>query len=92
MKLRTVMVPLDGSAFAEAALPLGTLIARRSGATLRLVLVHGAANTGGDEAVAAQVALQDSEREYLRATASRVDPGEPSFPKSISSPGPLARP
>jgi nucleotide-binding universal stress UspA family protein len=75
MKLRTVMVPLDGSAFAEAALPLGTLIARRNGARLRLVLVHGAASTGGDEAAAAQVALQDSEREYLRATASRVDPG-----------------
>jgi nucleotide-binding universal stress UspA family protein len=75
MKLRTVMVPLDGSAFAEAALPLGTLIARRSGATLRLVLVHGAASASGDEAAAAQVALQDSEREYLRTTASRVDPG-----------------
>ena len=75
MKLHTVMVPLDGSTFAEAALPLGTLIARRSGATLRLVLVHGAVAAGSDEAAAVQVVLQDHERDYLRATAARVDPG-----------------
>jgi nucleotide-binding universal stress UspA family protein len=75
MKLRVVMVPLDGSAFAESALPLGAVLARRAGATLRLVLVHGTATAGGDEAAAAQVALQDHEREYLRLTASRADPG-----------------
>lgn len=75
MKLRIVMVPLDGSAFAESALPLGATLARRAGATLRLVLVHGTATAGGDEAAAAQVALQDHEREYLRLTASRLDPG-----------------
>jgi len=75
MKLRIVMVPLDGSTFAEAALPLATALARRAGATLRLVLVHGTATGAGDEAAAAQVALQDHEREYLRGTASRLDPG-----------------
>lgn len=75
MKLRIVMVPLDGSTFAEAALPLATILARRAGATLRLVLVHGTATGAGDEAAAAQVALQDHEREYLRSTASRLDPG-----------------
>jgi nucleotide-binding universal stress UspA family protein len=75
MRIRVVMVPLDGSAFAEAALSLGATLARRAGATLRLVLVHGTVGATGGEAAAAQVALQDSEREYLRATASRLDPG-----------------
>lgn len=91
MKLHTVMVPLDGSAFAEAALPLGTLIARRSGSSLRLALVHGTFAAGSDEAAAAQVALQDHERDYLRATASRVDPGGALVPEVdllAGTPGP----
>lgn len=38
---RTVMVPLDGSTFAEAALPLARAVVDRiDGATLRLVTVH----------------------------------------------------
>jgi nucleotide-binding universal stress UspA family protein len=37
---RSVLVPLDGSAFAEHALPLALSIARRAGATLHLVQVH----------------------------------------------------
>lgn len=37
---RSVLVPLDGSAFAEQALPLATAIARHSGAILQLALVH----------------------------------------------------
>jgi nucleotide-binding universal stress UspA family protein len=36
----TILVPLDGSAFAEQALPLALMIARRAGASLRLVHVH----------------------------------------------------
>jgi nucleotide-binding universal stress UspA family protein len=36
---RTLMVPLDGSAFGEHALPLALMIARRSGATVNLVHV-----------------------------------------------------
>jgi nucleotide-binding universal stress UspA family protein len=36
---RTIMVPLDGSAFSEYALPLALTIARRAGATLNLVHV-----------------------------------------------------
>jgi nucleotide-binding universal stress UspA family protein len=37
--LQTVMVPLDGSVFAERALPLATDIARRAGARLQIVHV-----------------------------------------------------
>ena len=36
----TLLVPLDGSAFAEQALPLALSIARRLNATLDLVRVH----------------------------------------------------
>jgi nucleotide-binding universal stress UspA family protein len=37
---RTVLVPLDGSAFGEHALPLALTIARRAGAAVKLVQVH----------------------------------------------------
>jgi len=40
MMYRSILVPLDGSASAEQALPLACEIARRAGATLRLVHVH----------------------------------------------------
>ena len=38
--LRTLLVPLDGSSLAEHALPHALAIARRTGATIRLVHVH----------------------------------------------------
>jgi nucleotide-binding universal stress UspA family protein len=37
---RSILVPLDGSAFGEHALPVARTIARASGATLHLVQVH----------------------------------------------------
>ncbi len=37
---RSILVPLDGSAFSEHALPMARLLAQRSGATLRLVHVQ----------------------------------------------------
>jgi nucleotide-binding universal stress UspA family protein len=37
---RSIYVPLDGSPFAEQALPLAAEIARRSGALLQVALVH----------------------------------------------------
>lgn len=39
-RYRSVLVPLDGTPFAEHALPLALAIARRSGAALRLLHVH----------------------------------------------------
>src|SRR5690606_27678895 len=38
--IRSILVPLDGSEFSEQALPTAGAIARREGATLRLVSVH----------------------------------------------------
>jgi nucleotide-binding universal stress UspA family protein len=75
MRLKSIMVPLDGSRFAEAALPLATTIAGRSGARLRLVLVHGRASGPGASAAATAVTVQEREREYLNTTSSRLDPG-----------------
>jgi nucleotide-binding universal stress UspA family protein len=40
---RSILVPLDGSLFAEHALPLAASIARRGSAMLHLVHVHGSA-------------------------------------------------
>src|SRR4051794_5058994 len=37
--IRSLLVPLDGSAYAEHALPLAASIARRAGASLRLIRV-----------------------------------------------------
>jgi nucleotide-binding universal stress UspA family protein len=37
---KSIVVPLDGSSFAEYALPIARSIARRAGATLQLVHVH----------------------------------------------------
>jgi nucleotide-binding universal stress UspA family protein len=37
---RNILIPLDGSAFAEHALPFAVSIARRAGATLQIVQVH----------------------------------------------------
>ena len=39
-RLRTLLVPLDGSPFAERALPLAVDLAQRSGADLQIVHVH----------------------------------------------------
>jgi nucleotide-binding universal stress UspA family protein len=38
---RSILVPLDGSPFAEQAVPLAARIAQRAGSKLRLTLVHG---------------------------------------------------
>lgn len=37
---RTILVPVDGSAFAEQALPVAAALAKRDGAALHVVLVH----------------------------------------------------
>jgi nucleotide-binding universal stress UspA family protein len=77
---RAVVVPVDGSNFAEHAIPYGLAVARRTGAPLHLALVHvpGDLATPGyplAEAVAARVA-QDRDREanYLQELMERLAP------------------
>ncbi|HEX6307076.1 MAG TPA: universal stress protein [Longimicrobiales bacterium] len=66
--LRKVLVPLDGSPFAEQALPLALTVARRASARLHLVSVR----------VSLQLdALAPTLEDYLNALADRLEPQLP---------------
>lgn len=75
---RALLVPLDGSSFAEQALPLATELAARSGAVLHIVLVHYsiALVPGPGEPVvfdpAVDEATRKQEQEYLAAVSASV--------------------
>ena len=75
---RSVLVPLDGSAFAEQALPIATEIAKAARARVRLALVHQTATVlkdrrdTGDLSTRARLAALKVERGYLRQMAERV--------------------
>ena len=78
LKLSSITVPLDGSSFAEQALPLAADLARSSRATLRLALVHTAASTW-DPGVTfslfdpdVEVQVREREYAYLEALAARL--------------------
>jgi nucleotide-binding universal stress UspA family protein len=78
--LRAVLVPVDGSNFAEHALPYGLGIARRTGATLHLALVHVPADIVAPTYRLAEVVdvrlADEREREasYLESLAERLSP------------------
>jgi nucleotide-binding universal stress UspA family protein len=69
----TIVVPLDGSLFAEHALPLAVSIARRSRGGLHLARIHvpadGGASTGD---WVPDAAVTREEQTYLDATARRI--------------------
>jgi nucleotide-binding universal stress UspA family protein len=76
--LGTVMVPLDGSGFAEAALPLARRLAARAGARLYLATADhfsGVVAGGGDITSAFAVLSEDCLKEdelYLANTANQL--------------------
>jgi nucleotide-binding universal stress UspA family protein len=78
---RDILVPLDGSRFAESALALASRIARVSKARMHLVLAHQPhpALTGAGEALVPPVnlfaELQEFDRIYLEKTAERLHTG-----------------
>lgn len=77
MQIRNVVVPLDGSALAEHALPLACLVARRANACLRLVTVVPGAGFLDPEALPAFVGegVRDAVSEltrYVEGVADRV--------------------
>lgn len=77
---RSILVPLDGSTFAEQAVPLASRIAQRVGGKLRLTLVHGLPSAPIDLAAAKlftsiELATRRSERSYLRAIQARLRDG-----------------
>jgi len=79
---QSILVPLDGSAFGEHALPLATTIARRAGARLTLAHVHEPAATLYGEGV---IVLSDDldaharlqKRTYLDSVRSRLGANAP---------------
>lgn len=69
--IRTILVPLDGSAFAERALPVAAAFARKLGASLHLVSVHDPASGFIDPSTAAVASVEldqeirTAQQEYL---------------------------
>lgn len=72
-----ILVPLDGSTFAEHALPMAMDIARRTGARLHLAQVHERVqwpvNSAGfaEDYASWEQAMRMQEEEYLRSIANR---------------------
>ena len=83
LRVRSVLLPLDGSSFAEQALPWAVTIARSARARLRLVLVHQPPEPPPVDRRSRQLytrielALRRSQRDYLRAVAARIKAGGP---------------
>lgn len=79
--LASILVPLDGSAFAERALPLATDLVRTWGSKLRLVSVHTPATTWNPGVEFPLVnpdldqQLREQEQSYLEAVANRITAG-----------------
>ena len=75
---RRVLVPLDGSPFAEHALPYAALAAARRQASLELVLVHSSYSVATMDAAIHetidrwQTDQRQREADYLQAAAARV--------------------
>ncbi len=69
---RSIMVPLDGSRFAEHALPTAIGIARPAGANLGLVRVHESRTSARESEIAMDrfdKIIQEREQNYLNETA-----------------------
>ena len=72
-----VVVPLDGSPFAEHALPVAAALARAARARMRLVLVHQLPPPPSDRDslkiyTSLEVAVRKTQRGYLREVAARL--------------------
>jgi nucleotide-binding universal stress UspA family protein len=73
---RSIMVPLDGSPLAEAALPVAIAIANPGRSKLRLVLAHRPALLLGEEVrgkslASLELTQRKEERGYLRGSGRR---------------------
>jgi len=79
---RSLMVPLDGSPFAEHALPFAASIARRAGATLHIVQAHVpvASPYSGSELAAdinLDATIREQEAAYLDGVVKRLTESVP---------------
>jgi len=93
---RSILVPLDGSPFAEQAVPLAARIAQRSGSKLRLAFVHKLPAPPVDSAAAKlftsiEAATRKAERAYLRGVQARLREGGTRLSSAVTltgDPGP----
>ncbi|MCC7104981.1 MAG: universal stress protein [Chloroflexi bacterium] len=70
--LKTILLPLDGSPLAERARTYATLLARRSGASIKLVQAVQAYTPPGTDPSEAQVEVTQCAEEYLSTAADRL--------------------
>lgn len=84
---RSILVPLDGSAFSEHALPLALSVARRSGA--QLYLAHVLSGRGG-LTDAAERATAASRTAYLERVAQQIEKQSVRAPITSILTGPVA--
>lgn len=79
--IKSILVPLDGSPFAEQALPWAACLAKVTGAHLELVRVHDPvppwtiATEGAVAATAVDPSIRDAEEQYLANCAARLEEG-----------------
>lgn len=69
---KRILVPLDGSTYAEHALPAAIAIARRANAAIHLVRAHEPRPSASMEHGKTEEAMRRDEREYLHAAAARA--------------------
>lgn len=72
MKLQHILVPLDGSALAEAALPKAMELAQSSGAKLLLVRAAEAHRLPGVDPTEAQIKVVSEAEDYLAQIQERL--------------------
>jgi len=72
MKLDTILVPLDGSSLAEAALPKAVELAESSGARLLLLRATHVHTLPGVDPTEAQIRVVREAEEYLAHVADRL--------------------
>jgi nucleotide-binding universal stress UspA family protein len=73
MRFDKILIPLDGSRFAEAALPKAVELVRNNpGATLILVRAAEATTFPGVEPIDAQVSVVHEAEDYLETVAARL--------------------
>ena len=93
--LKSILVPLDGSTFAEQALPLALGLASRHGATLELALVQpppmplvlAEGAPVGDSALDEE--LRQLTRDYLESVATRIEERADMCPRTSFLEGPV---
>ena len=72
-RLRSILVPLDGSSVAEQALPIAVAIAERARCKIKLVLVHQPllGVEPGPAYSKMELAMEKANRDYLRSVVAR---------------------